>query len=104
MSKFFGTIGFVKTEERSPGIHVETPIERQYYGDVVKNVRRWSSTEHLNDDLTINNQFSIVADKFAHENLGAIRYIKFLGIKWKVDSVDIQYPRLILTTGGEYNG
>lgn len=104
MGKYSGKVGFVITEETSPGIWKETNTERNYYGDIIRNSRRWSSTENLNDNLTINVQISIVADRFAYENIGAIRYIWYLGVKWKVDSVDIQYPRLSLSLGGEYNG
>ena len=46
---------------------------------------------------------SIVADPFAHENFGSIRYAEFGGVKWKVTDVKVQYPRLILTFGGIYH-
>jgi hypothetical protein len=103
MPKFYGNIGFIKTEETSPGVWTEQIIEKKYYFDVMKNNIKWSSSEQLNDDLTISNQFSILADSFLYENIGYIRYIEFLNSKWKISNIDIQYPRLILSTGGLYN-
>lgn len=103
MPKFYGNIGFSKTEEESPGVWVEKLIERKYYFEVLKNTVRWTTTEQLNDNLVINNQFSIIADSFVYENIGVIRYIEFLNSKWKITNIDIQYPRLILTIGGVYN-
>lgn len=104
MAKWFGNIGFGVTEEKAPGVWEETIITRQYYGDVIRNNRRLqSSSESINDDITINNEISIVADPFAGENIYAMRYVEFMGAKWKITNVDVQYPRLNLTIGGVYN-
>ena len=32
-----------------------------------------------------------------------MRYVEFLGVKWKIESVEVQYPRLILSIGGEWH-
>lgn len=105
MAKYYGLIGYSKTEETSPGVWRERIIERSYYGDVTRNTIQWStSSESTNDNLNISNQFSIVADNFAIENFYYMRYIEFMGAKWKITNVDIQPPRLILTVGGLYNG
>lgn len=32
-----------------------------------------------------------------------MRYIEFMGAKWKITNIEVQYPRLILTVGGVYN-
>lgn len=37
-------------------------------------------------------------------NFQNIRYITYLGANWKVTSIDVQYPRLVLSIGGVYNG
>jgi len=37
-------------------------------------------------------------------NFQNIRYITYLGTNWKVTSIDTQYPRLVLSIGGVYNG
>lgn len=104
MAKFCGKIGFIETQETSPGVWTEIVIERIYYGDLLRNTRRWDSSEYLNDNLSISNQISIVADPYAYENFHSIKYAEFMNAKWKVISVDVQYPRLILDLGGVYNG
>lgn len=105
MGKYFGKVGFCITKEypEKSGIWIEDISEYEYYGDIITNTRKWSSAEYLNDNLKINVRISIVADSFAHKNIGSIRYIWYCGVKWKIDSIDIQYPRLILSLGGEYN-
>ena len=106
--KFHGTIGFVKTEETvsGSGNYKAVATERDYYGENIRNTRRWQSGESLNDNLVLDNQFSIVADAFALDlvNLQAMKYVKWNGVSWKIMNVDIQRPRLILTVGGVYNG
>ena len=103
MAKYFGKIGYGMTEEVSPGVYEERINERTYYGDVSRNVRRYQRGESVNDNLELDNTVSIVADPFAFEHFSEIRYIVWNGAKWKVKSVEIQYPRLSLTIGGVYN-
>lgn len=103
MSKWYGVIGYFKTVETAPGVWEEQITERNYYGDVTRNTRRLQSASQVNDNLDIANVISIVADPFANENFHAMRYIEFMGAKWKISSVEVQYPRLILTIGGVYN-
>lgn len=104
MAKWFGVIGYAKTVETSPGIWKEQITERQYYGEVIRNTRRLQSADKLNDDLYVGNEISIVSDPFANENFYSMRYIEFMGAKWKISNVEVQYPRLLLTLGGVYNG
>ena len=103
MAKFCGVIGYVITRETEPGIYVEEIVENEYYGDVIKNTRRLREASKVNDDINISNQISIVADPFANNNFHAMRYIMFMGAKWKITEVEVQYPRLILSIGGLYN-
>ena len=49
------------------------------------------------------NEISIVADPFARENFHRMRYVVFMGAKWKITKVEVGYPRLILTIGGLYH-
>lgn len=103
MAKFFGKIGFANTEETSPGIW-KGVVERPYYGDVLSRGMNIMSTEQVNKDISITNRISIIADPYAYENFSAMRYIKFMNSAWSINSVDVQYPRLILNIGGIYNG
>ena len=104
MNKFFGPVGYVIPTETAADVHVDIPTEVNYYGDILKNTKRFQPGEDLNDDLTVSNIISIVADAFGFQNFHAIRYIKWMGAYWKVTTVEVQRPRLILTIGGVYNG
>lgn len=104
MAKFYGAIGYAVTEETAPGIWTEKIDERMYYGDIIRNTRKYQSSGQLNDDLNISNEFSIIADLFANKNFQSMKYVKFMGAKWKITNIEVQYPRLILTVGGVYNG
>ena len=104
MAKFYGTIGYVKTIETEPGVWEEQTIERLYSGDLIKNTSRYQSSGGINDNITISNKISIVADPYANENFQHIRYAKFMGAKWSITNAEIEHPRIILTMGGVYNG
>lgn len=104
MAKFYGVIGFIETRETSPGVWTEQIVEKSYYGDILRNTRRLDSSEYLNDNLSISNQISIVADPYAYENFHSMKYIEFMNAKWKITNVDVQFPRLVLDVGGVYNG
>lgn len=103
MAKYFGHIGFAQTLETSPGVVEETIVERKYYGDLVRNIRKLQTVDKVNDDVTVANQISVISDPFVSQNFHNIRYAEFMGVNWKVTSVEVQYPRLILTLGGVYN-
>ena len=108
MAKFYDKVGFAVTAEvdpiNRPGIYEDTIHEEWYVGDLVVNMSsRWVDSTQKNEDLRINNKISIVADAYAERNFHAIKYIWYQGVKWKVVSVEVARPRLILTTGGEYH-
>lgn len=104
MAKYYGKIGYAVTVETRPGVWKEQITEREYFGDVMRNVRRLESSQQVNDNINVSNSISIVADPYANDNFHSMRYIEFMGSKWKISSVEVQYPRLVLTIGGLYNG
>ena len=104
MAKWYGVIGYADTVEVEPGIWEEQVTERPYYGELIRNTRRLQTTDKVNDDMTISNQISIVSDPYAINNLHAMKYAVLWGTKWKITSVEVQYPRLVLEVGGVYNG
>ena len=75
-----------------------------YSGDVIRNTRRLQSADQVNDNVNVSNEISIIADPYANGNFHAMRYVGFMGAKWKITNVEVQYPRLILTIGGVWNG
>lgn len=106
MAKFYGEIGFGVTVE-SPlgsGVWVDEISERSYFGDVVRTTRHLREGEKVNDDISVTNSISIVADPFAYANIFAMRYIRWMGALWIISDVDVQSPRLLLSLGGVYHG
>ena len=96
MTRWCGVIGYAETLEIEPGVWSEEFTERKYYGDLLRNSRRLQGSQQVNDDITISNQISILADPYAVQHFHAIRYAELFGTKWKVSSVEVQYQRLIL--------
>ena len=90
--------------ETVPGVWTEKITEREYFGDVIRNSRRLQNSGNLNDNVTISNEISILSDPYAINNFHSMRYVEFMGAKWKVSDIEVQYPRLLLTLGGLYNG
>lgn len=103
MAKFHGPIGYAETVETAPGVWKEQITEREYDGDFIRNTRKLQPSDQLNDNINVANEISIVADPFAINNIFSMRYVEFMGAKWKISSVEVRYPRLILTVGGLYN-
>lgn len=104
MAKFYGAVGYLNNVETSPGIWDETISRRNYSGDVIKNSKRWQNTEHLNDNIIVNNIISIIADPYAYDHFFTIKFVEWMGTSWEVTNVEVQSPRLLLTLGGVYNG
>lgn len=105
MSKWCGKIGYTTgAREIEPGIWSEDPIEKEYFGDMMSDRRKRQNSGEINDNINILNVISIVADPFAFENCSSMVYAEIMGAKWKITDVEVQYPRLILTIGGVYNG
>lgn len=105
MDKFSGTLGFAITEETRPGVWKDVITEKAAYGDILRYSRRNSPSEHLNDNINISNQISIVANTFITNNYQNLKYVKFKNAetKWKVTDIELQFPRILLTVGGVYN-
>lgn len=105
MAKFSGVIGFGESQRTAPGVKEDVIVERKARGDVLRNSRKFSeSSETVNDDISVGNRLSIVLDPYARGHFQNIRYVLWLGQRWKVSNVDVEEPRLILTLGGKYNG
>ena len=104
MAKFYGAIGYALLEESSPGVWIDTIVEKNYRGDIVLDQRRLQSSENLNDNINIDNSISILADAYAYENLGFMKYIVWNNVAWKIQSFSINRPRIVLQIGGVYNG
>ena len=104
MNRWYGTVGYVETAEVEPGVWDEQETVRQYYGEFVRKSSKFKTSRDVNDDLDVSVELSIVGDRYADLHFHSIRYVEFGGVKWKVNTVEPQRPRLILSLGGEYNG
>ena len=104
MAKFYGKIGFYDTIETKPGLWEPTIIERVYCGDLMRNIGKSEPSGGVNNNINVANSISIVSDPYANHNFLKIKYVEFMGVKWNVTNVEVNYPRLILTIGGVYNG
>lgn len=104
MGKYYGNVGYGISEEVKPGVWKNKIITKAHKGDVLRNLSsRQRSSGNLNDDVEISNEISILADPFANENFSNIKFVEYMGARWKVTKVDVQPPRLILSLGGVYN-
>ena len=104
MAKWCGKIGFVETIETEPGIWEEQITERQYYGDALSVNWKRQQSKDVNDDVNVTNQLSVVADPYANSHCSSMAYVEYMGAKWKISDIGVQFPRLILSIGGAYNG
>lgn len=103
--KFYGKVGFwIGSQEVKPDVFKSKIVERLYSGNVNWNNRHFQPSDTQNGDIRLNNQISILSDLYSQENFSSIRYIIWNGIKWSVTNVEVNYPRIILTIGGVYNG
>ena len=105
MSRFYGVVGFVKTQETAPGVWESNVIERhEYSGDIQRHITRYNDGQKVVSDVSLNNEISIVLDPYALENFQYIKFVEYLGTAWKVTSVEVQYPRRIMSIGEVYKG
>lgn len=99
--KWFGEIGFSSENEEEAGVTENVIETRRYFGDVIRNTRH-DQNDQITSNFNISNQISVVADPYVLGNLHNIVYVTFMGTKWRISSIDIQWPRLILNIGDVY--
>lgn len=106
MARFYGEIGYGNAIEdpSGSGVWIDQIVEFSYFGDVIRNTRRLEDGESLNDDISVGNSISIVADQYAIDHFYAIKYVRWAGTLWTVTTVELKSPRLILSLGSVYNG
>jgi len=106
MARFHGEVGYADSVEAPEGSGVWEDIitETKYFGDVIRNTRKTETGEGLNDDITVGNSISIVADDYAIKHFFKIKYVNWAGTLWTVTNVEVRSPRLILHLGSVYNG
>ena len=105
MAKWYGQIGFEITKETDLDVWTELIEERSYYGDILRNNRSsYNGDTEVNEGFNISNRISFIADPYARENMYRMKYATFMGTKWKIRDIEVEYPRLTMTLGGLWNG
>jgi hypothetical protein len=106
MARFYGVVGYAETLETpiNSGVWIDNIVENPYFGDVIRNTRKLESGDTLNEDITVGNSISIVADEYAIKHFFKIKYVQWEGALWTVTNVEVKRPRLILSLGSVYNG
>jgi hypothetical protein len=104
MGKMYTQIGYAETVETKPGVFKEVVEEHNYTVEVIRLSKRYENSNYVNDNINVNNEFSVLADPYALNHFHNMRYIKLWGQPWEISSVTVEYPRLKLTVGGVYNG
>ena len=103
MARWYGNVGFAIPVKTAPGVWQESTEEHPYSGDKLNWRSSYQNSGQVNDDIKIDFTIEIIADPFAYKNFAHIRYIEYLGQKWKVTAADpTNYPRIALTVGGLY--
>lgn len=103
MAKYYGAIGYGIQGETKPGVWESNIVERNVYGDIMRNNMRNDKAEKVNDNLSISMRISFLADPYAQQNFHLIKYATYMNTKWKVLTVEVELNRLIVTLGGVYN-
>ena len=104
MNKWYGKVGYVESVEVEPGVCEVQETVRQYYGEFVRKSSKFQIANEVIDDKDVAVKLSIVADPYAENHFRSMRYAEIWGEKWKITSVEINRPRLILQIGGLWNG
>lgn len=104
--KFYDAIGYAESVERPEGSGITEDVitERKLYGEVLRNTRAQAESDKVNNDRSIGNSFSVIADGYARENFESIRYVTWRGRRYLLTQIEYVPPRLNLTPGGVYNG
>lgn len=100
--KWFGEIGYFVESENEGGVVTNSYQKQEYYGDIIKNYKTNTSENAVNENFEINNRISVVADPYLISHFHKIAWISFMDAKFKVRSVELQYPRLIVDLGGVF--
>ena len=104
MNRWYGKIGFAEQVEVAQSVWTEQITERIYRGDILRNTRRLQDSQQINSNISISNQISVIGDAYIRDHFVDMRWVEFMGAKWKATEVDAsQSPRLIITLGERGN-
>lgn len=101
--RWYGAIGISNEVETSPSVYTQEIEERTYYGEVYFLTASRQQGSGINDNLSLNQEVSIIADPYLTAHYGQLVYLVLDGVKWKITSIRVDRPRLRLSLGGVWN-
>lgn len=103
MAKYSGLVGYVTQGETTPGVwsSIENPVPMR--GDLIRASLSRQNDSKVNSDVSLNHRVSLIGDAYAFQQYYNIRWIELDGLRWEVNSVELQRPRIIVTIGGPWN-
>lgn len=102
--RYSGKIGFTAQVEKAPGVWDDQITEVDYVGDVQQRTETFSQGDNVLPRYSATTSVSVLSDGVPKENYSDIAYVTYAGVRWTVSSVVVQWPRLVLYIGEEYNG
>lgn len=99
MAKFSGLVGYGSQVETYPGVWETGEKEILMRGDLIRQNANIVN-ENVNDDIQLKNRISLIGNAYAFDNWFNMKWIMLEGKKWKIQSVEVQRPRLIVEIGG----
>ena len=92
--RFYGAVGYASSEQATPGVFSEVITEISYFGDVLRAARRLESPSQVpplvNEDISLENSISIMADDQAYANFTNMRYVVWNEQYWTITNVEIR--------------
>ena len=104
MARYSGVVRFTSGQrETSPGVWEEAYDEHAMTGNITRQSFNAQNGEVINTGVILSNTISVVGDTSSFENYSNIRYVVYMGKKWRVTSVEVVRPRIIIQLGTLYN-
>lgn len=100
--KWYGEIAYRDSEEVEPGVWEDKITVVKKFGDLLRVTKSNQQGDKINSDISVSNQISVVADPILFNSFHKIEYVTFAGAKWRVSTVEVQYPRLVISLGSLY--
>ena len=104
MPRFSGNVGFGLPSEVVDGVWQDGIREHTYKGSIERTFLSNREADKVNDDISVSHQVRILADAYALENYHLIKYVNWAGTLYKVSTIEVHRPRLVLYLGGLYDG
>lgn len=104
MARYAGLVGYGEQVETAPGVWTTVNKSHMMNGNLIRQNADIRESDKVNDDITLNHRVSLIGDAYAFDNYFNMKWIDIDGRKWKVSSVEVQRPRLIVSLGGLWNG